>query len=443
MPNGQKHPKCAHDQRRLGSDSVTEELRHRTQPSNGPTPEIEIAGPNRHSDTDQNLPPSSAQGSIQLEDEDLTYYPAYCHKASPTWFEWVKLTAYDIHTRLHIQDGYHHSWLTEYRYGRDAPQLMFYRNHPVQFVQVVGIVVSFDEHFDRFWLFTIDDSSGLTIDVVCRKPTKENSGTVYSSFPSLDHQCEDETDEVKEILQLSNLVAGTVELGSVLQVKGVVTLFRRNQASSCTNDLKSNTTFHHTQKEKSVRQISLQRLAKVHDTNQEINLIAARTRFYKSILSQPWNISKKEQEKLRREALGEVEHDKKRARKAVLKRQRRVEMEKEDTAKIQQDYKREDVRREQDAEAARQAGQRLKQRLEQKSMQGTEQIPPKSAASLSIVKSGKRKDRDKRRNRKWRKDDALGGRASQVGVLEQHDTTNESFGPLEDEKSALLRLAFG
>lgn len=30
-------------------------------------------------------------------DGDLTYYPAYCNKVSPTYFTWVKLDAVDVH----------------------------------------------------------------------------------------------------------------------------------------------------------------------------------------------------------------------------------------------------------------------------------------------------------------------------------------------------------
>ncbi len=109
---------------------------------------------------------------INAASTSLTFYPAYAFTASETWSKWVKLTAHDIHhvlkphekyaetttTLAHPDTGTHHN-------HRDAALLLFYLNHPIQFVQVVGVVVAFDEYFEKFWLFTIDDSSGATIDV--------------------------------------------------------------------------------------------------------------------------------------------------------------------------------------------------------------------------------------------------------------------------------------
>jgi hypothetical protein len=44
------------------------------------------------------------------EDDDndagqLTFYPAFCFKASPTHFAWVKMTAADVH-RLRTRKGF-------------------------------------------------------------------------------------------------------------------------------------------------------------------------------------------------------------------------------------------------------------------------------------------------------------------------------------------------
>lgn len=408
MPNGQNHSKRSHD-----------ELQ-----------------------TDRNQGP--AQVPIQQKDEDLTYYPAYCHRSSPTWFEWVKLTAHDIHTRLHIQDGYQHSWLTEHRFTRDVPQLVFYLNHPIQFVQVVGVVVSFDEYFDRFWLFTIDDSSGLTIDVVCRKPIKEKAEADRPGGSINLEKSEEEKEEEKEIIELSNLVTSTVELGAVLQVKGVITLFRRNRVSAgSSNDLRSNGQPSRVSKEEPTRQISLQRLSKVHDTNHEIGLIAARTKFYKLVLAQPWILSEREQKKLHKEALGEIEHGKKRSQKAALKRQRLIEVEKEDAETIQQEYAREEGERKRHAEVAGEAGKRLKEGLEQEGIQLANQIVPKPDRRSGNMGSGGRRDYEKKRRSKREQEAGRGGSFGRVSTPDQHDATNDSFGPLEDEKSALLRLAFG
>src|SRR4051794_21105059 len=100
----------------------------------------------------------------------LSFYPVYCHKASRTYFTWVKLTASDIHHRLRSRPGFvNHNISYQRQHSHSPTSLLFYLNHPIQFVCVVGIVVGFDDH-ERFWLFTVDDSSGATIDVTCRKP---------------------------------------------------------------------------------------------------------------------------------------------------------------------------------------------------------------------------------------------------------------------------------
>lgn len=393
---------------------------------------------------------SVAKASARRNNEDLTYYAAYCHKASPTWFEWVKLTAHDIHTRLHIRDGYQHSWLTEHRYIRDAPQLMFYLNYPIQFVQVVGIVVSFDEYFDRFWLFTIDDSSGATIDVICRKPTdaKEAARSGQHDPSAHNQKSEDEKEEEKETKRLSDLVSSTVEIGIVLQVKGVITLFQRGGAHANHNELKSHATKTSTaslfQKEEPTRQISLQRLTKIQDTNQEISLISARTQFYTSVLSQPWHLSRQEQQNLHKEALGEIEHDKKRTKRTARKKQKLLEMEQAVAKRIQDEYEEEERARESDAEAARQAGVVLMERLQRDRGQPTQQTLPKAGRNVSNSDRGRDERGKSGYDRMKRKSHGHGQiDASSADQVKQADTTNDSFGPLEDEKSALLRLAFG
>lgn len=427
MPNGQNDSKRSHDQFQANHNGVTKPWQRHTRGPNELVAQSQTQG--------CPLVDQSDQGHGQ-RDDDLTYYPAYCHKASPTWFEWVKLTAHDIHTKLQIRDGYQHAWLTEHRFARDAPLLMFYLNHPIQFVQVVGVVVSFDEYFDRFWLFTIDDSSGNTIDVVCRKPTKDRAEKIVGSISTFNDKREDEKEEEKEILQLSSLVISAVELGSVLQVKGVVTLFRRSGLGGGNNDLKSNALLNHTPREEPVRQISLQRLTRLYDTNQEIGLIAARTHFYRSVLSRPWVLSRKELEKLHKEALGEIEHDKKRAKKTVRKRQKIIETEKEDAMTIQREYEKEEQERQRDAEVAREAGRRLKEGSEREGIQLTDLVAPRANRLLADV-------RPKEEGRRPGQNAPLARRVSAIPVPEQADTTNDSFGPLEDEKSALLRLAFG
>jgi hypothetical protein len=288
----------------------------------------------------------------------LHFYPAYCHKASPTYFTWVKLTASDIHHSLRSRPGFvnHDNNVSYQRQHSHSPtSLLFYLNHPIQFVCVVGIVVGFDDH-ERFWLFTVDDSSGATVDVTCRKPenvkeqnegssTRPNSNAALAQDAAVkarkgknqgrNDATTDETDARLEVLS-------RVDLGSVVKVKGTITTFR------------------------SVRQIALERLEIVPDTNAEVRFWTQRTQLFADVLSKPWIVSVSEQARLLKEAEGEVEDTKGRAarrEKRLAKERRREKRHAEEIAKA---YEVEEKEREHAAERARADGLRLRAKAEKR-----------------------------------------------------------------------------
>ena len=366
---------------------------------------------------------SSLHGKLML-------YPAYTHPASATYFKWVNLTAHEIHHCLQHHNGYTHSWQSVgYRTYRDEPLLLFYLNHPIQFVQVVGVVVNLEKWFEWFWLFTIDDGSGSTIDVVCRKPEKQKPQQQYGDTD------EDKRVEEQEILRLSEDVGRAVSIGAILQVKGTVTSFQRRQALENTLKVAS-------KHEAATRQITLARLVVVHDTNQELALIAARNKLHQDVLTKPWQLTKKEQQKLYRKAAGDVEKKKTHAKKLVEKRKQAHEEEHKDEEAIAAEYEMEEKSREDEAAKARQAGEDLKLRLlrasdrydgrhEPAHLLGSDEVCAKvESASAKTAKPEKRK--------KMRKLTEAGPKPSDLGG----DTTM-SFGIDDDERSALLRAAFG
>lgn len=260
----------------------------------------------------------------------LTFYPAYCFSASPTWFAWVKLTAHDIHRVLRSRAGFAAST------SNPKAQLLFYLNHPVQYVQVVGVVVAFDENFDKFWNLTVDDGSGEVIDCVCWKPEKEQVRLAGGQ----DGGAKLENIDVEQ--QRREQVIEGIDIGTVVRVKGTVTSFR------------------------DVRQIKIERLNIIPTTNQEIVHIAARTKFLEEVLMRPWSVSPNRQKRLYKDTQGQLRKDSERL---ILLRQKQKKLEERElrhAERIVKEYAREDEQRKKNAEVARLAGKDLQlQRLQE------------------------------------------------------------------------------
>ncbi|KAJ5755564.1 hypothetical protein N7533_005107 [Penicillium manginii] len=266
------------------------------------------------------------------DDADLIFYPAFCFKASPTHFAWVKMALADVH-KLHRPEGF------------NGQKLFFYKNHPITYISVVGVIVSRNE-IPRRTILTIDDSSGATLDIVIlqadakEKLTTENTAPVRSypsasstapfnlSRPATDLSAEDSPDLLamnqivhvsatdRTIIDVSKLVPGTT-----VKVKGTVNRFRGTM------------------------QVNLERFALVHDTNSEMRFIDERLRFLVEVLSLPWFLLDEEVEDLRREAERgglEVAEERRRAEKRA---RMRTEREERDQRHIQRRYEKEERKR--------------------------------------------------------------------------------------------------
>lgn len=334
--------------------------------------------------------------------EELTLYPAYTFKASATWFKWVKLTAHDIHSALKPHQKYAADITTALAvppdrrpYGGrgrdDNPLLLFYLNHPIQFVQVIGVVVALDEYFEKFWLFTVDDGSGATIDVTCQKPEKEKEkvngsklfnnsipqkGGGRSLFNNSNPQREGNDHTTLKLAgnkeigghnmtksrlsssstaqaqpqvnngngtsepteeQLLHATMSTLRIGMVVQAKGTIATFR------------------------STRQLTLLRLTIVPNTAHEMALISSRTSFLKSTLSTPWILSSEAQKRLALEAQDDRHQE---HRRAVKKRERLAKLQERELrhAKlIRAQYEAEEKQRLKAADAAQRAGHALQE----------------------------------------------------------------------------------
>ncbi|KIW63561.1 hypothetical protein PV04_08552 [Phialophora macrospora] len=278
----------------------------------------------------------------------LSFYPAYTFKASATWWKWVKLTCYDVHAVLQPHDEYSTVVTTTScaqdettkTYGRkDLPLLLFYLNHPIQFVQVIGVVVVLEEYFEKFWLFTVDDSSGATVDVTLPKPEKQGTEETTSTSlkrgpePKLTSAGEHEDVGAEQLLQTT---LSLLEIGTVVQAKGTLTTFRQT------------------------RQLSLIRLNVLPSTSHEMALVSSRSQFYASTLSRPWVLSREEQTNLRTAAQGEKDEALELARKKRKRQHNRRAREERHRIVLEQEYAREEAERKRAAEQAREWGDEFK-----------------------------------------------------------------------------------
>jgi Telomere regulation protein Stn1 len=253
------------------------------------------------------------------QNSNLTFYPAYCYKSSPTYFAWIKLTAFDVHKTLHTRQGF------------EGQNLYFYLNHPIQFVYLVGVVMSYEDFHEKRWLLIVDDSSGATIEVTCPKPEKDADGGQEKASDDLLKP--DAGRLLKEQARANTM--SSIEVGSVIKIKGKVGTFR------------------------DTRQIHLERIAIVPDTNAEMHFMEQRAKLKLEVLSKPWSISRKEQSRLLQAAEGRDNGE----RGYLLRLQERnaalQAREKRHAEKIAKKYEQEEVKRQRAAEIARKAGEVL------------------------------------------------------------------------------------
>ncbi|KXG48010.1 Nucleic acid-binding, OB-fold [Penicillium griseofulvum] len=269
-----------------------------------------------------------------VTNENLVFYPAFCFKASPTHFTWVKMSAADVH-RLRRSSSF------------VGQNIFFYNNHPIQFVSLVGVIVARTD-FPWRTILTLDDSSGATIDIAVLKkttpkpgtsqetPTTDPEQTEWSSFsltaPTATSltQTTHITSKDRDEIDISALQPGTL-----VRVKGTLSTFR------------------------SQMQLLLERFWLVRDTNAEMQFLDTRLRFLVEVLSVPWVLTDEEIEKLRDDAERcdeRVLEDKRRAERAARKR---IEREERHARAIARRYEKEENERERELREIREDGERV------------------------------------------------------------------------------------
>ena len=158
----------------------------------------------------------------------LTFYNAYCFDLSPTYHEWAKLTAADVHA-LKEREGFqgtlnkeHEIYETKSRHAGQIPSVYFHLNHPIRYVRLVGVVVAFDVYEYRY-IMVLDDSSGENIEVICGRVTEEST----DAKPKAQKAPNGKTNAAIGKTTLNNTVNLTgVDIGSVVKIKGCIGSFR-------------------------------------------------------------------------------------------------------------------------------------------------------------------------------------------------------------------------
>jgi hypothetical protein len=193
----------------------------------------------------------------------------------------------------------------------------FHLNHPIRFVYLVAPIVAIqDIPNTKFFILTLDDSSGSCIDVKIERkdPAKfDVDSTSNTTVPNLDIDVSFGYDsEIKIDGQI-------VDIASVVKVKCTIGSFR------------------------GVKQLELKRCSVIKDTTEEVAAWEAMAQFKRDVLAGPWVLdaagqaaldvqlqqeAEREQEEDKRERRHERAHQKREEQRAEKRKAREEEREK-------------------------------------------------------------------------------------------------------------------
>lgn len=213
--------------------------------------------------------------------EAYHFYPAKYFSVSRTNFVWNALTAHDVHNTLLTRPGF------------EGQNLYFILNHPIKFVQLVGLVVDVELLGNgKYLILTIDEGSGSTIECkaevrqLTRPNEQEPLGKVKEEWPSNTH-----VNNLNVNVDLGSpkvtIDGHLIDIGTVLKAKGTIDTFR------------------------SQRQLKLERVRIVKDTNEEVKAWQETANWKADVLSKPWVLTEAQKREvdveLERERVVEIE----------------------------------------------------------------------------------------------------------------------------------------
>lgn len=201
-------------------------------------------------------------------------YPRYCFHLAPTANAWCFFRTSELF-ELEEKDGFTGTGFLLEKYSLYilltillGEGLYFYRNLPIKWVRIVGVVVAIDE-FSGFRAYTIDDSSSVCIEAMISlsAPTGDLTANAAPTF-------------VAPTGSLAQPVTpyDHIDVGSVLDVKGALTTFR------------------------DIRQVKVEKMTCLRGTAAEMKLWAKRAAFRRDVLEKPWVVQDKVLRKCRKEA---------------------------------------------------------------------------------------------------------------------------------------------
>ncbi|ROT36609.1 hypothetical protein SODALDRAFT_352553 [Sodiomyces alkalinus F11] len=219
-----------------------------------------------------------------------TLYPQYCFDLAPTSNTWCLLDAASIHD-LDSHPGF------------EGQNVYFHGNLPIKWIRIVGVVVAIDD-FPGRRVYTVDDSSGACIEcnvVVKRCALTEivddKSTTSADAAASARARARASLSEPR--LEYQQPGCENVDVGSVVDVKGSVALFRDEKT------------------------VKIEKVRVLRSTEEEVALWERRAAFRRDVLSKPWVLTEKQVRRCRREAEGMDEWNRKREEREKKRAERR------------------------------------------------------------------------------------------------------------------------
>ncbi|KAK1719179.1 hypothetical protein BDP67DRAFT_504468 [Colletotrichum lupini] len=208
-------------------------------------------------------------------------YPQYCLQRSPTFNTWCLMQASDVHALKTVP---------EY----EVQNFYFYKNLPIKWARIVGIVVAVDD-FPGRRIYTVDDSSGACIEctVATKTPPSDNSATNLDTNgwftkrpqPQPPADCVD------------------VDVGTVIDIKGGLAMFREEM------------------------QIRIEKVKILRSTEEEVALWEKRTRFRNEVLLPPWVLSERQIRKCKKEGMRDAESEERKRKRERRREERKKEEE--------------------------------------------------------------------------------------------------------------------
>lgn len=235
---------------------------------------------------------------------DHQIYPKRYFDASPTWFQWNRITAADVHELREVN-------------GFEGQNIYFHLNHPIRYVRLVGMVVDVEVKSNKYILITLDDSGGACIEIKTEfRNIKEDDHAEYPSNTVVDNVNVDVSLGIPSV-RINNESTG---IGTIMKAKGTLDSFRKT------------------------RQLKLERAWIVKDTNEEAKAWSETAQWRRDVLSKPWVLTRNDRDEIDEQIKRDAAKDRERSRKRKAWDAKYAEKKKRHLEKVESRRKRQEVK---------------------------------------------------------------------------------------------------